>query len=128
MSGPIDHVVALADSFIDAYNSGDLNRIEVMLADNVELSHHNRGVTLTGRSAVMDMFEIAGKMMPGKAFVDRHSIDVLGPDRVVVRHTWAATPVVDAPGLATAGETIRLDLATFLTFRDDVVVRYDDFG
>ncbi|WP_405146667.1 nuclear transport factor 2 family protein [Nocardia salmonicida] len=117
-----------AASFIDAYNSGDLVRIEALLGDDVELTHHNRGVRLVGKPAVMGMFEIAGKMMPGKAFVDRHSLDALDADRVVLRHRWTATPVVDVPGMGAAGETISLDLATFLTFRDGVVVDYHDFG
>ncbi len=119
---------ALSERFVDAYNSGDLARISATLAEGVELTHHNRGVTLKGREQVMGMFAMAGQMMPGKAFVDRQSLDVLGPDQTVIRHTWTATPVVDVPGIAAEGETIRLDLATFLTFEEGVVIRYDDFG
>ncbi|WP_182377737.1 nuclear transport factor 2 family protein [Nocardioides sp. WS12] len=120
--------VALVDGFVEAYNSGDLERISSVLGDDVELTHHNRGETLKGRAAVMGMFEMAGQIMPGKSFVDRHSIDVLGPDKAVVRHTWTATSVADIPGMAVQGETIRLDLATFLTFADGLVVEYHDFG
>ena len=120
--------VALVDGFVDAYNSGDLDRISSFLGEDVELTHHNRGETLRGRAAVMGMFEMAGKMMPGKSFVDRSSINVLGPDTAVVRHTWTATPLVDIPGMAAEGETLRLDLATFLTFAVGVVVEYHDFG
>jgi hypothetical protein len=128
MTSPATDLKIDAEKFIDAYNSGDLGRIEALLGEDVELTHHNRGVHIVGRASVMGMFVVAGQMMPGKAFVDRHSLDVLDSDRVVLRHRWTATPVVDVPGMGAAGETISLDLATFLTFRDGVVVDYHDFG
>ncbi|QXW00004.1 MULTISPECIES: nuclear transport factor 2 family protein [Rhodococcus] len=128
MSNQTIDLTAVAEKFIDAYNSGDLGRLEAVFGEDAELTHHNRGGTLAGRPAIMAMFEASGQMMPGKTFVDRQSLDVLGPDRVVVRHTWTVTPTVDVPGMAAAGEKISLDLATFLTFRDGVVVDYHDFG
>jgi predicted ester cyclase len=126
MSG--NDVTALADAYIEAYNSGDLDRIGAAIADDIELTHHNRGAHAKGREAAMEMFAGAGKVMPDKHFEGRTSLQTTGADSVVVRHTFVANPTVDLPGFGPAGEEIRLDLATFIRFRDGLVVQYDDFG
>jgi predicted ester cyclase len=121
-------VSALADAYIEAYNSGDLDRIGAVIADDIELTHHNRGAHAKGRDAAMAMFTGAGQAMPDKHFEKRHSLQTTGPDSVVVRHTFVANPKVDLPGFGPAGEEIRLDLATFIRFRDGLVVEYNDYG
>ncbi|MEU7810871.1 nuclear transport factor 2 family protein [Pseudonocardia sp. NPDC049154] len=122
-------VTELAEAYIAAYNSGDLDRIGAALADDVEITHHNRGAHAKGKAAAMEVFTGAGQVMPDKHFEGRINLQVTGPDSVVVRHVFVANPKVDIPGFGPAGEEIRLDLATFLRFNaDGLLVEYNDFG
>ncbi|MCE0761986.1 nuclear transport factor 2 family protein [Pseudonocardia kujensis] len=121
-------VTALAEAYIEAYNSGDLDRIAATLAEDVEITHHNRGAHAKDKAAAMEMFTGAGQVMPDKHFEGRINLQVTGPDSVVVRHVFVANPKVDIPGFGPAGEEIRLELATFLRFADGLLVEYNDFG
>lgn len=121
-------VTALAEAYIDAYNSGDLDRIGAAIADDVEITHHNRGAHAKGREEAMAVFTGAGQVMPDKHFEGRTSLQVIGTDSAVVRHVFVANPKVDIPGFGPAGEEIRLDLATFLRFSDGLLVEYNDYG
>lgn len=121
-------VTALAEGFFDAYNSGDLDRLGAAIADDIEFTHHNRGAHAKGRENMMAVFSGAAQVMPDKHFENRTSLEGTGPDSVVVRHTWVANPTVDLPGVGQAGEEIRLDLASFLRFRDGLLVEYNDYG
>ncbi|TCK22042.1 nuclear transport factor 2 family protein [Pseudonocardia endophytica] len=118
----------LAEAYLDAYNSGDLERITSFLSDDVHIVHHNRGVDVRGKQTASELFAGAGQVIPDKRFGDRTALDVIGSDSVVVRHTFTATALGDMPGFAAKGEAISLELATFLTFRDGLLVEYHDYG
>lgn len=120
-------LVEFAETYIDAYNSGDLDRITALLAEDVRFVHHNRGVDVQGKDAARQLFETYGQLFPGKAFSNRRSIAASG-DRVFVEHTWGGTAAADVPGWAAAGETVSLDLGTFMTVRDGLLVEYHDYG
>lgn len=120
-------LVEFADNFVAAYNSGDLDRISALLADDVRLVHHNRGVDVQGKQAARQLFETYGQLFPNKAFSERRSISTAG-DRVFVEHTWSGQAAADVPGWATQGETVRLELGTFMTVRDGLLVEYNDYG
>lgn len=122
-----DDLLQFAEDYIDAYNSGDLERIGALLAEDVRLVHHNRGVDVQGKPAALELFETYGKLFPDKAFTNRRSIAQAG-DRVFVEHTWGGKAAADVPGWAAAGETVSLDLGTFLTVRDGLLVEYNDYG
>ncbi len=121
-------VTALAEAYIAAYNSGDLESIGAALADDVEITHHNRGAHAKGKEEAMTMFAGAGQVMPDKHFEGRVSLQATGPDSAVVRHTFVANPSIDLPGFGPANQEIRLDLATFLRFADGLLVEYNDYG
>ncbi|QIZ37742.1 nuclear transport factor 2 family protein [Saccharopolyspora sp. ASAGF58] len=121
--GPLE----FADNFIDSYNSGDLDRITALLSEDVRFVHHNRGVDVQGKDAARKLLETYGELFPGKAFSNRRSIATSG-DRVFVEHTWGGKAMADVPGWAAAGETVSLDLGTFMTVRDGLLVEYHDYG
>ncbi|PKW16532.1 nuclear transport factor 2 family protein [Saccharopolyspora spinosa] len=120
-------LVEFAENYIDAYNSGDLDRIAAFLAEDVRLVHHNRGVDVQGKEAARQLFETYGQLFPDKAFSNRRSIAAVG-NRVFVEHTWGGKAAADVPGWAAAGETVSLDLGTFMTVRDGLLVEYNDYG
>ena len=116
-----------AERYVEAYNSGDLERIAAFLSDDVRLTHHNRGVDVQGKDAAVELFKAYGGLFPDKAFTNRRSIQVAG-DRVIVEHTWGGKAASDVPGWAAEGESVSLDLATFMTVRDGLLVEYHDYG
>ena len=120
-------VAQLADTYIDAYNRKDLEAVVAMLASDVHIIHHNRGVEVTGPEAARALYEGYGAAFPDRAFTKRRDVLVNG-DTVIVRHTWGGTAAADVPGWATTGDAVSLDVTTFLTFRDGVLVEYEDFG
>jgi steroid delta-isomerase-like uncharacterized protein len=116
-----------ADSYLAAYNSGDLDRIAGFLSDDIRLVHHNRGVDVQGKEAAIELFKAYGGLFPDKAFTNRRSIQTAG-DRVIVEHTWGGKAAADVPGWAAEGESVSLDLATFMTVRDGLLAEYHDYG
>jgi steroid delta-isomerase-like uncharacterized protein len=117
----------VAREYIEAYNSGDLDRIAAVLADDIRLVHHNRGVDVRGKQDARGLFETYGKLFPDKKFSNRRSLTATG-DRVFVEHTWGGKAAADVPGWAAAGETVSLDLGTFITVRDGQIAEYHDYG
>lgn len=120
-------LIEFADHYVEAYNSGDLDRIGELLADDVRLTHHNRGVNVQGKAAAIELFEAYGGLFPDKTFSNRRSIQVVG-DRVIIEHTWSGKAAADVPGWADKSEAVSLDLGTFLTVRDGLLVEYHDYG
>lgn len=127
MSTPTAELTDFADRYIQAYNSGDLDVIATFLSDDVRLTHHNRGVDVSGKQAAIELFSAYGGLFPNKAFTNRRSIQATG-DRVIVEHTWGGKAAADVPGWAAEGESVSLDLATFMTVRDGLLVEYHDYG
>lgn len=121
-------VAKLAEAYIDAYNSKDMDALASMLTENVHIIHHNRGVEVTGRDNAVALYEGYGQAVPDRAFADRKRLDVLADGRVLIEHTWSGTAAADIPGWASSGEKLSLDICTFLTFDGDKVADYHDFG
>lgn len=120
-------VAELADQYIDAYNRIDFDALGELLADDVHIIHHNRGVEVDGKEAALALYQGYGGAFPDRAFTDRRDVLVDG-ETAIVRHTWGGTAAADVPGWATTGEKVSLALTTFLTFRGGRLVSYEDFG
>ncbi|MEU6643615.1 nuclear transport factor 2 family protein [Saccharomonospora sp. NPDC046836] len=121
-------IADLAEQYVAAYNSNDLDALEALLHDDVHFQHHNREVDYSTKTTAMEMFRTAATAFPGKAFSKRVSLRISG-DTAILQHTWTCTPTVDAPNMgATAGVPLSAELATFLTFQDGLLREYHDFG
>jgi predicted ester cyclase len=118
---------AVATGFIDAYNAGDDKAMLNVCADNIHVTHHNRGVLLRGRKAFGELLAGFKGAFPDKKFVDRRGVYVDG-ENVLVEHTWTGTAQADVPGFAQNGEKAQLDLCTRYTVRDGLIVEYHDYG
>jgi steroid delta-isomerase-like uncharacterized protein len=119
--------IAVADRWIEAYNAQDNGTMESLLGENLRIRHHNRGVDLQGRQAMMDVLEQFEGIAPDKKF---HSITrrMVAGDVVISEMTWEATFTVDVPGFAAEGETVKLELCGLWEIRDGQIVQYDDYG
>ncbi|GAA0970694.1 hypothetical protein GCM10009555_020020 [Acrocarpospora macrocephala] len=122
-----EELLAVANAYVECYNSDDLATMKTLMSEDVEVTHHNRGVHRVGRDIVFAGKEGAAAVIPDKHFRDRRRI-VAFDDVVLIEHTWAATAKADMPGFAKAGESIELELCTVMTIRDGEIVKYDDYG
>lgn len=120
-------MTAVVDAVVEAYNAKDFDRLEGLFAEDVHVTHHNRGIEATNRKELFGLFEAFGKAFPDRRFHNRRRVHVDG-DIVIVEHTWAGTAAADVPGFAGAGETFTMDLCTVLTIRDGQVDEYHDYG
>lgn len=118
----------LADSYVAAYNDADFDALGALLADDVHIIHHNRGVEVTGKDNAIELFKGYGGAFPDRKFSNRVGVTTLDDGRVLVQHTWGGTAAADVPGWAATGETVSLELSTFLTFSGGKLVDYHDFG
>ncbi|MDQ0382955.1 nuclear transport factor 2 family protein [Amycolatopsis thermophila] len=119
--------VEVAERFVEAYNSGDRDRLLALCAEDIRVVHHNRGVDLSDKNAFGDIVKGFEAAFPDKHFEDRRARHTDG-DSVVIEHTWVGTAQADVPGFATAGEVARIDLCSRYTVRDGLVVEYHDYG
>lgn len=117
----------VVDQFVDAYNSGNNDKLLGLSAENIRVTHHNREVMVKGREAFGELLANFAGAFPDKHFENRRAKYVDG-ENVLLEHTWVATAAADVPGWAKTGEVVRLDLCTRYTVRDGVVVEYHDYG
>ena len=118
---------AIFDAFVEAYNSKDFPRLGEVIADDVRVVHHNRGVEAKGKQELMGLFEAYGAAFPDRRFSNERNRVAEG-DTVVVQHTWGGTAAADVPGWAEAGGTVSLDLCTVFTVRQGRLTEYHDYG
>ena len=116
-----------ANQYIDAYNSGDIEAMLNVCTDDVYVTHHNRELLAKGKAEFKEMLTKFGGIMPGKHFGNRRGFYVDG-NSVIVEHTWYGTSLEDAPGFASEGESVTVDLCTCFTVRDGLVAEYHDYG
>lgn len=126
MSNDAD-LAQLADAYVDAYNAADFDALGALLADDVHIQHHNRGVEVTGKDNAIALFQGYGAAFPDRSFKNRTKVAIVDGD-VLVQHSWGGTAAADVPGWAATGEAINLELTTFLTFADGKLVDYNDYG
>ncbi|TFC75862.1 nuclear transport factor 2 family protein [Cryobacterium sp. TMS1-20-1] len=121
-SSPIEVV----DDYIDAYNAFDVDRIGRLLADDIYLTHKNRGFLTEGKDPVIELYRGTPSVIPDRALVDRTMVTTDGT-RVIVQHTFTGTPTVDLT-FGPAGEKFSIFLATVFTIEDGKVTKYEDYG
>jgi steroid delta-isomerase-like uncharacterized protein len=119
--------LAVAEGFISAYNANDLDALGELFSPDLKTRHHNRGVDLSGKEAMLEILRQFEGIAPDKHF---HSIrrKFVAGENVVIEHTWEATFEADVPGFAAKGETVTLELCSVYTIRDGLIVEYDDYG
>jgi steroid delta-isomerase-like uncharacterized protein len=122
-TNPID----VANRFIAAYNAKDFATLRRLMTEDIHVEHHNRGFSLDGPDAVLDVMNRFAELVPDRRF---HSVRCQFSDgqRVVTQIVWEATAVADVPGFAKKGEPIRLDLACIWTIREGRISDYHDYG
>lgn len=119
--------IKVADRFVEAYNSGDRERLLALCAEDFRMVHHNRGVDLGDKSAFGEIIKGFEAAFPDKHFEDRRAQYADG-DNVVIEHTWVGTAQADVAGFAKEGESARIDLCSRYTVRDGLIVEYHDYG
>jgi len=115
------------DAFVAAYNDQDFSRLGELVADDVLVIHHNRGVEAKSKEELFSLFEAFGAAFPDRRFSNERSRLAEG-DTVAVQHTWGGTAAADVPGFAEAGGIVSLDLCTVFRVRDGRLVEYHDYG
>lgn len=115
------------DAFVEAYNAQDFARLGALIADDVHVVHHNRGVEAKSKQELFELFQAFGAAFPDRRFSNERRRVVDG-DTVVVEHTWGGTAAADVPGFAEAGGLVSLDLCTVFTVRHGRLVEYHDYG
>lgn len=119
---------AVVDAFVEAYNAKDLAALERLLDAGVELVHYGRDISASGRDGVLALFRRSAEgAFPDRRFGERRRLLADG-EQVVVEHVWEATATADVPGMAQAGEAVRMDLCTVFTVRDGRIHAYDEYG
>ncbi|MGD9601040.1 MAG: nuclear transport factor 2 family protein [Gammaproteobacteria bacterium] len=123
----MSNLIEFANRWIAAYNAKDFDTLRGMMAPDMHIEHHNRGVVLDGAEAMLTVMRQFGDLLPDRRF---HSVrrQFAAGDTVVSELTWEATPTVDIDGFAKKGETIRLELACLWTVREGRLVDYHDYG
>ena len=122
-----DDPISVANRWIEAYNSKDLETIKSLCAEDIRLEHHNRGVVLDGRDAVVALIEQFGDLGPDRRFHSTRRQFTDG-ERVVTEQSWGFTAATDMPGWAAQGDSVALDLACIWTVRNGQITEYDDYG
>lgn len=119
--------IGVANRFIEAYNAKDYDSLKGLMADDLHMVHHNRGVDLNGADAALEIMRQFDDLLSVKRFHSTRRQFTDG-ERVVTEQTWEATAVQDIPGFVGKDETINLELCCVWTVRNGKVVEYDDYG
>jgi len=119
--------IEVAQRWLDAYNAQDNETMGALMAEDLTIRHHNRGVDLKGREAMLEILTQFEAITEGKRFNPPYRQFVAG-DYVVTEHAWEATFTTDVPGFAAKDETAKLDLCSVWRIVDGQIVEYDDYG
>jgi predicted ester cyclase len=117
----------VAETYVAAYNSDDLDLMRTLMHPEVRVRHHNRGVDKVGLDDIFEGKRRARTAMPDKRFHGTRSTTVAS-ERVVIEHSWSGHAVQDFPGFASAGDHVQLDLCTVFTVENGLIIAYDDYG
>jgi steroid delta-isomerase-like uncharacterized protein len=123
----MNDAIAVANRWIAAYNAKDFTTLQGMMARDIHVEHHNRGVVLEGSETMLGIMKQFEGILPDRRF---HSIrrQFAAGDQVVTELTWEATPTADIEGFAKKGEKIQLELACIWTIRNGQIADYHDYG
>jgi hypothetical protein len=121
---------AAADRLIGAYNAGDFEAMEGLMAPDVDFAHFNRGFVASNRKELLDVLRLfADQYLAWRRFEPPERVTTSG--NVCVRESvWIAEPKVDLEVLgATAGRTYAMRLCSVMRFDDaGILVEWKDHG
>ena len=120
---------AIADEFVNAYNSKDFGTMRRLSAPDLDFCHFNRDFAFRELDPLLQTLELfAGSLMPDRHFEAPDRVTRAG--NVVVREAWwTGTCAVDLPGFGTAGTRVRFKFCSILRFDDGgTLVEWKDFG
>jgi hypothetical protein len=120
---------ALAQRFIDFYNSKDFEQLAAMVAARLEFAHFNRNFAFSSRDELLAVLrQFAAALAPDRKFLPPERVTVAG--NIVVREAWwDATAQVDLPGFADAGGKIHLRFCSVMRFDErGMLVEWRDYG
>lgn len=118
----------IIQSYLDAYNCGDVAALVNCVADTVvfeNVSNTGHSMKIDGRIAFAELAEQAARM-----FASRHQsvrTAVVDGDHVALEVDWTGTPAVDL-GPMKAGEQVTIRGASFITIADGKLARIVDLS
>ncbi|MGE0861905.1 MAG: nuclear transport factor 2 family protein [Gammaproteobacteria bacterium] len=125
---PGERLLALTEELVAAYNAKDFARLANLLSPNLRFCHHNRGFAFDTRDELIDILRrFASDIVPDRKLGPAVRAIVSG-NTVLREQTWSGTARGDIPGMAKAGESFSIDIATVLVFKGEVVAEYHDYG
>ena len=126
-AGPAD-ADDVVDAFLQAYNAADLDGMSAALAPDVVMQHPGRGVDVRGHESVMaHLARSASTTFPGRSYLPSRRRSRAG-DRITIEHTWRATPLVDLPGFASAGQPVELEVCAMFWIEDGLITEMTEYG
>ncbi len=125
---PPERLLELTETLVAAYNAKDFARLANLLSPNLKFCHHNRGFAFDTRDEFIDILRtFATDMVPDRRLGP--AVRAIASGHTVLREqTWGGTARCDIPGMAKAGESFSIDIATVLVFKGEVVAEYHDYG
>lgn len=119
----------LSDELIAAYNRQDFDRMEAMIAPDIDFAHFNRNFEMHSRDElVATLRTFAAQYFTARHFEEPEKVVIEG--NTAVRVAWyVGTAKVDLPGFGNAGETFRFKFCSVMRFDDaGMLVEWKDFG
>jgi predicted ester cyclase len=119
----------LATSLISAYNAKEFDRLEALMAPDLDYAHFTHGLAHNNRDDVLKLLRrSAFEAIPDRAFDPPERITCAG-DLAVVELWWSGTTVATMPGVNSAGQKLRVKLCSVLRFNDGgILVEWKDYG
>lgn len=123
-----ERLLELTETLVAAYNAKDFERLANLLSPNLKFCHHNRGFAFDTRDEFIDILRtFASEIVPDRRLGP--AVRVIASGNTVLREqTWGGTARCDIAGMAKAGESFSIDIATVLVFKGETVAEYHDYG
>jgi hypothetical protein len=120
--------VAIVERVIDAYNAKNWGRYALFFREDLRYRHHNRGFEFSDRATFLAAMRVfAGDLVPNRTFGP--AVRCVQSGEVVVREqVWSGKAIADFPGIASAGEEVRLEMCAVFVFDGDLVAEYHEYG
>ncbi len=115
----------VAQSWVEAYNGKDYDRLQELLADDFVLRDLGLGLTLEGGQAFVNgIREVAERDIPDRSITPKRYL--VDGDTAVIEGSWQGTVQVERWGLS-PGSVRRHTSCTVLDVRDGQIVRMTDY-
>ena len=113
------------DRMLSAYNRGDVDGVVADATDDVEYVLGSRGVRLVGRGAWRSVVLSVATAMPGRRLnVWRR---LAGSDAIAIEWVVEGVSSGQVEGYPAAGERVRLEGCSVISFRNDRIVAFRDY-